>query len=412
MSKKDGWIQKKTRTYPKSGRTVTTFVARITPPGEKEISKSFTREGRSDRPGTAAHWLHEQREIIKQKQWVSVRDREWTVHEWATEWLKGVSGVDKSTIDSYRTVIETDIKKSTLGDTLIHQVDKAQLTAWVDSLCHNRTWSTTHKGLALATVTMRRTVLAMIFAAAHDEELIPRNYMRTVKAPKAQLDIEQIDPAELPSPDDVWTMHDIAAEVSPTIAEMIIVAAGSGLRPGELMGLRDSRVPMRADGKRAEIAVVETRKLKLPGDEFGGPKTQAGLRRVPIGDEVDAALARHLALYPVDPDTENGDLMFRTPRGKPWPASSFRVQWDRVRVRFGQPHMRFYLLRHYYVSALIHGGADVRLVMNRVGHSNSTYTLERYARLWNDADEVTRRLSDEGLARDRDGTARSGEPPV
>jgi integrase len=393
VSKGDGWIQKKVRISPTTGKKTTRYIARYTPPGGIEESKSFTREGRSSEPGTAAHWLHQKREEVRTGEYIDPANREWTVGEWADAWLDSYTGIGDDSRAIYRNTIELDIKPSGLGDQPLHAVDRIIMGKWVNSLTENRWWDEHKKPHAPSTAAVRRTITAMIFGAAVEEGILNRNPMRKVRAPQVDVDMEPIDPEELPTMDQVWQLHRIAQDCAPYMAEQIIVTAGTGLRPGELLGVRQTEIRDR------EIHVVRQRNLKAAGVVYKSPKSRAGRRRVPFGDEVEAAIARHIKTYPC----EDGAVIFQNATGE-WRRSTWASHWQRIRAKAGLEHMRFYLLRHYYASVLIDGGASPKLVMSRMGHKNSKYTLERYARLWPDTEEVTRELSDSGLKRDKDGT--------
>lgn len=403
---KTGWIQTKHKTLT-SGKISTYYIGRIQFPGEpKERTKSFPRLGRIDKPGTAEHWLHQQRQELASRQTVHPTQREWTVGEWADHWLETCSGKEKGSIDAYQTVVNLDIKGSWLGDQDIRVVDRAMMGRWVKDLTTNRTWAT-FGNLRPSTAANRKTIAASIFRHAVDEGLLTRSPVRKLSVTSADDEIEQLDPEELPTVDDIWTLYDTAKKCAPRIAEMIIVAAGTGLRPGELVAVRDTRILRDPDGVATDIRVVDAKKMKEAGAIFGRPKTSRSRRTVPIGREVRDAIDRHLAAFPLQPGRAQGDLIFRSTRENAWAAQSLKVQWDRVRTRAGKPDMRFYILRHYYVSVLIAGGASPRLVMARVGHSDSKYTLERYARLWPRDDEVTASLSDAGLSRELGGNFRA-----
>lgn len=400
MSNKSGWIQKKPRTL-KSGKVVTDYIGRITFPGDtKETTKSFSRLGRIDQPGTAEHWLHEQRQKIADGKPGYVRD--WTVHEWSQEWLKTCTGIEKGSTDAYTTTVNLDIRDSWLGDKLVSEVDRPMVGQWITDLLNNRTWAD-YGNLAPSTVANRKIILSMVFAAAVEEGLRSNNPTRKLSVSPDDDEVEQIDPEELPTREQIWTLYEIAQKKSPRIAEMIIVAAGTGMRPGELVAVRESRIKRDNKDVMVGIHIRDAKKMKEAGAIFGRPKTPASKRYMPTGVEVADAIDRHLALFPLMPHRTQGDLIFRSPRENAWPAQSLADQWDRVRQPAGLPTMRFYILRHYYVSVLISGGASPKLVMARVGHKNSKYTLERYARLWPHDDNITAALSDAGLRRDTAG---------
>ena len=54
-------------------------------------------------------------------------------------------------------------------------------------------------------------------------------------------------------------------------------------------------------------------------------------------------------------------------------------------------------LRHFYASALISGGASVKVVQMRLGHGSAVVTLDTYGHLWPDDDHLTRAAMDAAL---------------
>ncbi|MBA2386227.1 MAG: tyrosine-type recombinase/integrase, partial [Acidimicrobiia bacterium] len=72
--------------------------------------------------------------------------------------------------------------------------------------------------------------------------------------------------------------------------------------------------------------------------------------------------------------------------------------WRRAAVRAGVDGFSPHDLRHYAASVLIDQGASVKAVQRHLGHASATTTLDTYAHLWPDAEDVTRRALEAGLA--------------
>ena len=117
------------------------------------------------------------------------------------------------------------------------------------------------------------------------------------------------------------------------------------------------------------------------------PKNAASVRTVPVPDSVIKALAEHVRMYEV---AEDG-LLFTTPGGS-HVAQSTRSEVIRAAVELaGLPAgTHAHDLRHFYASALIAGGASVRVGQERLGHATATETLNTYAHLWPAEDDSTR----------------------
>jgi len=154
------------------------------------------------------------------------------------------------------------------------------------------------------------------------------------------------------------------------------VALGTGLRLGELRALRWRDI----DRERRLIRVERA----YSRQEVRRPKTDSGVRSVPLFASVEAAFGE-LAARAVERGRYAPDeFVFGSMRGTPLQPSNFcqRV-WDPARRRAGLDGegYRFHDLRHTCVSRLVAAGADVKLVQAVAGHANPLITLKRYSHL-------------------------------
>jgi integrase len=154
------------------------------------------------------------------------------------------------------------------------------------------------------------------------------------------------------------------------------VALGTGLRLGELRALRWTDV----DRERRLIRVERA----YSRQELRRPKTDSGVRSVPLFSSVEGAL-RELAARAVERGRYAPDeLVFGSMRGTPLQPSNFRQRvWDAALRLAGldAEGYRFHDLRHTCVSRLVAAGADVKLVQAVAGHANPLITLKRYSHL-------------------------------
>lgn len=140
------------------------------------------------------------------------------------------------------------------------------------------------------------------------------------------------------------------------IAELLY---GSGLRVGELVGLRTGDV----DLARRAVTVL------------GKGSRQ---RRVPLSPPAATALARWLdglrdeLVDPAAPPSER-DRLFWNRRRRPMTARDVRRVLDRRSPVPTHPHA----LRHTFATHLLDGGADLRAVQELLGHADLT-TTQRY----------------------------------
>jgi integrase len=154
------------------------------------------------------------------------------------------------------------------------------------------------------------------------------------------------------------------------------VALGTGLRLGELRALRWSDV----DRERRLIRIERA----YSRQHLRRPKTDSGIRSVPLFPSVDLAL-REVAARAVERGRYAPDeLVFGSMRGTPLQPSNFRQRVGDPALRLagleGEGY-RFHDLRHTCVSRLVAAGADVKLVQAVAGHANPLITLKRYSHL-------------------------------
>jgi integrase len=189
----------------------------------------------------------------------------------------------------------------------------------------------------------------------------------------------------------------LAAAVPDRYRALITMAAGTGLRPGELFGLRVDRVDFLRKQLRVDRQLVRARGK---GVELGPLKTSSSYRTIPLPRTVNDSLAAHLARWPADPEL---GLVFTNEREAPIQQYPFSAMWARAREAASLPPWATpHDLRHYYASLLIRSGASVKVVQSRLGHASAKTTLDTYGHLFPDEEDRTRDAVDAELARAED----------
>jgi integrase len=336
------------------------------------------------------------------------RDGVVTVEQWCQTWASGLQ-VREETRASYDYALSRILPA--FGPRTLTSLRPSEIRAW-------RRGMRRQDGGALADSTGDKVlaVLASILRAAVQDGLLDRSPMppgRGLLRPQ-----RTVDPAELLTLEQVQGWADA---LPPYLAEAPIVAAGTGLRQGELLGLRLVNV----DFLRRQVQVVE--QLRTPrgagGPVWGPTKTPAGVRTVPLPARAAESLARHLERYPAVP----GEPIFRNSRGGRWRANAFQAAvLGRASDGPGRPGSgrrgaglpdwaTWHVLRDVYASSLIRQRVDVRAIMTLLGHVSAEETLRTYGRLWADAVDFARDALD-GLWQEpvQEGAAASfiaAEPP-
>ena len=149
-------------------------------------------------------------------------------------------------------------------------------------------------------------------------------------------------------------------------AELIRVAAYTGLRRGELMTLRWRDV----DFAGHKLTVRRTLSGSVEANSTKSRKT----RDVPLPDQAAGALDR---LSQQSEFTGPDEYVFANRLGRRLDPSSLRRRFERARDAAGLEPLRFHDLRHTYGSLLVAGGVDLVVVKAAMGHAKIS-TTERY----------------------------------
>ncbi|MEU0166769.1 site-specific integrase [Streptomyces iakyrus] len=243
-------------------------------------------------------------------------------------------------------------------------------------------------------------VLVRVMTAAVEDKVIASNPCRRITLPPM--------PDEEVTPPTIAQVEAMAREMPPYIRAAVVALAGSGLRIGELLGLKVSDVDFKAGTIRVD-------RQRLQSGKIGPPKTAKSRRTVPVGEVVTDALIAHLAARP------SKGWLFTMEEGEPLNYRRWKTEWNCARRtlqaaeneaadREGRrpvelPHMVTHDLRHFFASALIAGGASVKQVQLVLGHASAVITLRIYAHLWPGEEDRTRTVMDAVLGglRSRDG---------
>jgi integrase len=174
----------------------------------------------------------------------------------------------------------------------------------------------------------------------------------------------------------------VATIAGDRLEALYLVALGVGLRQGEILGLRWSDVDLEGGTLTVRHALA-----RIDGRlELVEPKSVTSRRVVPLPAFVRDALVAHRvrqAAEPLparpDPPDPFADLVFVTTHGTPLDGITITRRFQHILAGAGLPHQRFHDLRHACASLLLAQGVPARVVMETLGHSEISLTLNTYS---------------------------------
>lgn len=296
-----------------------------------------------------------------------------TLAAYLDQWLDAVGdNLAVSTRQRYRQIIDAHIVPK-LGH---HRLDKLKPVDiqrfYVESL---RSGRVDGRGpLAPASVRKAHQILRTALQQAVRWQMLRTN-------PAAAVDPPKVRRPEMTALTAQQTAQLLAVAEGDRLYVPVLVAVSSGLRRGELLGLRWRDLDLETGILTVQQA-LETNQDGSVG--FKSPKTPRSRRSLPLGPTTVAALRRHRVAQDelrlaAGPSYCDYDLVFAQPGGRAWRPSAFSVAFGRLVRKSGLPHVRLHDLRHSHASQLLSQGVNVKVVSERLGHSSVAITLDVYA---------------------------------
>lgn len=161
---------------------------------------------------------------------------------------------------------------------------------------------------------------------------------------------------------------------------LIFVALATGMRRGELIGLRWQNVLL--DGPTPLIRVVEQIQIIKKKPVFVPPKSKAGRREIPIDQRVvDVLRAQLIGIEKRRKRTnwQEHELVFPGARGTPYSGRNLGRSFQRLVGLAKLPDMVFHDLRHTAGSLMLAEGASLVDVSKILGHSSPMITARIYS---------------------------------
>ena len=158
------------------------------------------------------------------------------------------------------------------------------------------------------------------------------------------------------------------------------VALSLGLRQGEALGLRWQDIDFEARTLRVSYAIQRIEgKLQMVE-----PKTERSRRVLPLPETVLSSLRTHRSQQLEErlllgSDWQETGLVFTSTIGTPLDPRNVIRKFHALLEKAELPHFRFHDLRHACASLLLAQGVPARTVMEILGHSQISLTMNTYA---------------------------------
>jgi integrase len=153
-----------------------------------------------------------------------------------------------------------------------------------------------------------------------------------------------------------------------TVFAALLIESVSGLRRGELLGLKWSDINF-------DKGILNISRQWTQWSKFSNPKTDSSIRAIAITSDIVEFLKwfkdqQDEIKEKLGSEFDDNGVVFCYQKGKPIPHSTFFQWWARTLKKSTVKHIRFHDLRHTFVTLGLEDGIDYKMLQSMTGHKS------------------------------------------
>lgn len=307
----------------------------------------------------------------------AVKFKDW-INRWVQEYLPNI---EETTRAGYKEKIKTCIIPE-LGNIPLNALKTDHIQSWVNYLREERELSP--KSIKNAFHNVNASLKKAVKL-----RLIPYNPCEGVELPKLRKYTGKVYTKE--QIDDVLKITQNTDMFLPVLLGFCV-----GLRRGEMLALRWEDV----DFETKNLYIHRNMVLADGKIIEKEPKSEAGIRHIPVGDRMIKHLKNAHTQYLQDKlalgkGFFDDGYVIRQKNGKYLRPDSLTQKWGRFIKRNNLPHIRFHDTRHSCATEMIASGIDPKTAQTRLGHADVSITMNIYTHATENANKAAAEKIDE-----------------
>jgi len=334
------------------------WTAQVTLPN----GKRKTKYGKSQK--LVRDWLHEQQNSVRQGAWTDSASV--TVKDFLERYRSDVVAhtLRPKTQETYNIIISNH---------LIPALGKVRLAALRPDHLQSLYSEKLTGGYSRRTVVYIHAVMHKALTHAVKWGLVVRNVADAVEVPRPEK-----KPPELLTEGQARAFLEAVKEHS--LYSLYVTAITTGMRKGEILGLRWSDVNL-------DAGIIQVNQVALSvykkGTILSEPKTEKSRRSIDLPTITVEALKQHKLKQDVIRASRSkwadNDLVFPTKNGTPIGSRNIYKYFQEALEKAGLPKVTFHSLRHLHSTLLLIAGIHPKIVQERLGHSRIDITMDIYS---------------------------------
>lgn len=290
-----------------------------------------------------------------------------TFAAWLDEWFAlRRTRIEPVTWRSYHETADAYLRPH-LGPIPLDQLDARTIERLYSDLLHHG--GRRGQPLARTTVITAHIVLHKALADAVRLDVLTDNPASKAEVPRIDLTVADAAPRRVRS----WTAEQVRRFLELTadhpLTDVWRVALGTGMRRGELLGLRWEDIDLGVPQLRVATALTHVDgRLRLKATKTGRVRT------LHLDDATAAAIDRQPRRTP-----RPFPVVFTRPDGTAWRPEVVTDRWRRLMATLDLPRLTLHDTRHCHATLLLEAGVPIKVVSERLGHASIGMTMDTYA---------------------------------
>lgn len=299
------------------------------------------------------------------------------MHTWLFEVVRISNKIKPSTFQKYEGIYRLYIKDSEISTSKLCDLKTLQIQRYYNKLYENDKSSNVIKNL--------NKLLKCFLNYAVDEDYVLKNPCSSkIVIPG----IEKVEkaPIEIFSDDEIKLLK--SSLDGHRYKCIILMALGTGLRQGELLGLKWTDINMNTCELKVERSLKQVNIIAADGSKeyktiIQTPKSKTSIRTVPIPSALIPIIKEHAKIKTSEKlkagsSYINSDYIFTTELGKTIDARNLTKCYKRILNKAGITYKKFHSLRHTYATKLFESNVPLKTVQILLGHSDISMTANIY----------------------------------
>lgn len=298
-----------------------------------------------------------------------------TVSDWLNKWLYSykLNSIKPKTFESYNYIIQSCIMPF-IGNFYLQDLNTDNIQSMLNKLIK--------KNLSSRTIKYTHTVLHSALEQAFKNSLITKNSSNNVALPKkSKKEIRILSIEEQTIFLNCVKSHRLNAA--------FILLLSTGIRVGELLALSWDNVnieegTIRITQNVQRIKVFDESSKTKTKLIFGTPKTDKGIRTIPLLDSVINILIEHKKRQANEQNKageiyKDNNLVFCTEIGTPIEPRNLTRTFKGILKKANLEDINLHALRHTFATRGLESGIELKVMQELLGHSSISVTGDIYS---------------------------------